>query len=49
MQIGVGDVFTYNRQHWVITDVRDGRFVCKNKGTGAVVEFNKELVKKLVD
>ena len=48
IQIGVGDAFTYNKEHWVVTDVKEKKFVCKNKATGAVVEFEKDTVRKLV-
>lgn len=48
IQIGVGDNFTYNKEHWVIIDVKENKFICKNKITGAVVEFSKETVKKLI-
>lgn len=48
IQIGVGDAFTYMKEHWVITDVKEGKFVCKNKDTCAVVEFDKETVRKLI-
>lgn len=46
--IGVGDSFTYNKEHWVITDVKKNVFVCKNKDNNAVVEFNKDVVHKLI-
>ena len=46
--IGVGESFTYNKEHWMITNVKDNVFVCKNKNTGATVEFDKETVKKLM-
>ena len=46
IQIGVGDSFTYQREHWQIIDVKDNVFVCKNKINGAVVEFNKATVKE---
>ena len=48
IQIGVGDTFTYQREHWVITDVKNDVFICKNKDNGAVVEFSKETVKSLI-
>jgi hypothetical protein len=48
MQIGIGEAFTYNKEHWMIVDVKEGMFVCKNKRTGAVVEFDREKVKKLI-
>ena len=46
MLIGVGDTFTAKKEHWVVTDVRGDVFVCKNRDSGAVVEFNKETIKK---
>lgn len=46
--IGIGDTFKFNSEHWVIIDLRKDKAVCKNKDTGAVVEFDKELVKPLV-
>ena len=49
VQVGVGDTFTHNSEHWVIIDVKDKVFVCKNKDTGAVVEFEKSIVRKLID
>ena len=49
VQVGVGDTFTYKKEHWVIVDVKDKVFVCKNKDTGAVAEFDKALVRKFVD
>lgn len=48
IQIGIGDAFTRNREHWVVTDVKENKFICKNKETGAVVEFDKETVKKYI-
>ena len=48
MQIGVGDSFTYKREHWIIIDVREDKFKCKNKETGVIIEFNKEIIKKLI-
>lgn len=48
MQIGVGDVFTYGKEHWMIMDIKENMFVCKNKQSGAVVEFNKDIVRKLM-
>ena len=45
IQIGVGDVFTYQKEHWIIIDVKEDKFICKNKDNGAVVEFNKETVR----
>lgn len=48
MQIGVGDSFTYKREHWIIIDVREDKFKCKNKETGVITEFNKEIIKKLI-
>jgi len=48
MQIGIGDSFTYQREHWIITDVREDKFICKNKETGAVVEFDKETIRKYI-
>lgn len=48
LQIGIGDSFTYKREHWVITNVKEDKFICKNKDTGAVVEFNKDAVRKLI-
>ena len=49
LQIGVGDVFTYKKDHWMIVDVKEDKYVCKNKDNGAVVEFDKSVVKKLVE
>lgn len=49
LQIGVGDTFTFKKEHWVIVDVKDKVFVCKNKDTGAVVEFSKATVRDLID
>ena len=49
LHVGVGDSFTKNKGHWVIIDVREGQFVCKNKETGAVVNFNKDIVRKLIN
>jgi hypothetical protein len=49
IQVGVGDSFTNNKEHWVITDVKEKVFVCKNKQTGAIVEFDKNIVRKLMD
>ena len=48
IQIGIGDTFTRNREHWYITDVKENKFICKNKETGAVVEFDKDTVRKLI-
>ena len=48
IQIGIGDTFTRNKEHWFIVDVKENKFVCKNKETGAVVEFDKETVKKYI-
>ena len=48
IQIGIGDSFTRNREHWYITDVKENKFICKNKETGAVVEFDKETVIKYI-
>lgn len=48
IQIGIGDSFIRNREHWYITDVKENKFICKNKETGAVVEFDKEIVKKYI-
>ena len=48
IQIGVGDAFTYNKEHWVVTDVKENKFICKNKDNGAVVEFDKDTVRKLI-
>ena len=49
MNIGIGDSFTYQREHWMIVDIKEDSFVCKNKKTCAVVEFNKNVVKKLIE
>ena len=49
MHIGIGDSFTYKREHWVIVDVRVDEFVCKNKDTGAVVKFGKDVIKKIIN
>lgn len=46
LQIGVGDSFTIKKEHWMIVDVKENKFICKNKETGAVVEFDKDTVKK---
>lgn len=48
MQIGVGDVFTQKKEHWIIVDVHGDVFVCKNRNTGATVEFDKETVKSII-
>lgn len=48
IQIGVGDTFTYKREHWTIVDVKETKFVCKNKDTGATVEFDKSTVRNLI-
>ncbi len=48
LQIGVGDVFTYKKEHWTIIDVKSNTFVCKNKDTGATVEFDKSVVRGLI-
>lgn len=48
MQVGIGDTFVFNKEHWVVTDVKQDKFVCRNKDTGAVVEFEKNIVKPLV-
>ena len=48
IQIGVGDVFTHKKEHWVIVDVRDDVFVCKNRNTGAIADFDKETVKNII-
>lgn len=48
MNIGIGDSFTYKRNHWMVIDVKNEKFICKNKGNGAVVEFDKETVKNLI-
>lgn len=48
LQIGVGDAFTYKKEHWVIIDVKDNKFVCKNKDSGAVVKFDKDIVRGLI-
>lgn len=48
MKIGVGDSFTYDKEHWTISDVKENVFICRNKKTGAVVEFNKDTVRKLI-
>lgn len=48
IQIGIGDSFTYQREHWQIINVKNDVFVCKNKVNGAVVEFNKETVRKYI-
>ena len=48
MKIGVGDVFTLKKEHWSVIDVKGDIFICKNKNTGAVAEFNKETIKDLI-
>ena len=48
MKIGVGDVFTLRKEHWLVIDVKEDVFICRNKNTGAVVEFNKETIKDLI-
>ena len=45
--IGVGDQFAYNKQHWMIIDIKGDKVVCKNKATAAVVEFYKEEIEEL--
>jgi hypothetical protein len=27
-------------------DIKDGKFICKNRNTGAVAEFSKETIRK---
>lgn len=49
VHVGVGDVFTKQKEHWIVVDVKGDKFVCKNKDNGVVVEFDKETVKKLVE
>lgn len=49
LQIGVGDSFTFKKEHWVIIDVKEKVFVCKNRNTGATVEFPKTTVRSLID
>lgn len=49
IHIGIGDSFTYKREHWVIVDIRADEFVCKNKDTGAVVKFGKDVIKKIIN
>ena len=49
IHIGIGDSFTYKREHWVIVDVRADEFVCKNKDTGAMVKFGKDVIKKIIN
>ena len=41
MNIGIGDSFTYKRNHWMVIDVKNEKFICKNKGNGAVVECKR--------
>ena len=47
-QIGIGDSFTYNKEHWIISDVKENVFICRNKKSGAIVEFNKDTVRKII-
>jgi len=49
IQIGIGDSFTYQREHWLIINVKNDVFVCKNKVNGAVVEFSKDAIKKIIN
>ena len=49
MHVGVGDTFTYKKEHWMIIDVRANVYVCKNKDTSAVVEFEKDIVNKIIN
>lgn len=49
VQIGIGDSFKHNKEFWMIMNIKDDKFVCKNKNTGAVVEFNKEIVKSIIN
>ena len=48
VHIGVGDAFTYQREHWMIIDIKGNDIICKNKDNGAVVVFSKDTVKKLI-
>lgn len=49
LQIGVGDSFTFKKEHWVIIDVKEKVFVCKNRNTGVTAEFPKTTVRGLID
>ena len=48
VRIGIGDSFTCDRNHWEIINVKEGKFICRNKNTGAVVEFSKEAIEYLM-
>ncbi len=48
LHIGVGDSFTYKKEHWMIIDVRSGEYVCRNKITGAVVKFEKNIIDSVI-
>ena len=48
IQIGVGDSFAYNKEHWIVTDVKGNVLICRNKKSGAIVEFDKEDIRKLI-
>ena len=45
IQIGIGDIFTYNKEKWTINNIKGDDFICKNK-RGEISTFKKELVKK---
>ncbi len=44
MHIGIGDSFTINKEHWIIISIKDNEYTCKNKISGAVVKFNKDVL-----
>ena len=48
MGIGVGDVFTLKKEHWMIMNIKGDIFICKNKNTGIIMEFNKKTIKDLI-
>ena len=47
--IGIGDSFTYKREHWIVADIRGNEYVCENKDTGAVVKFSKDVINKIIN